>query len=393
MRFPAATQHELLVRNTVDHWLRLRVFTLLWVVVVSVYRPMTQREQAIPAWPPSEPLLGWIERVVLAPWQRWDVKYFMSIVESGYRLDNGTAQWHPLYPWLSKPFALLTGTPLLGLLAVSSLAGLGFFLVYRRLASLDLSPDEAVFSEKLARLFPVSFILFAPYSEALFLLCAAWCLLEARNGRWIQAGVAGALATLTRQQGLFLLLPLAWELWAARARWRQWACAAMIPGAMALWIVFRAFALADVHPDLSSVNAFVYSVVISPSSAAVVQQQAFLPPWKALTLAVAAGWSVPNIVDAILAGLFMILVVLAWPRMRASYRLYVVTITVVSFALYTGPKFPYMGLPRHLLLAFPTFIGAAPAISSGAGRRLVSLMLLGSFMFLLVCYEFEAWIP
>ena len=45
--------------------------------------------------------------------------------------------------------------------------------------------------------------------------------------------------------------------------------------------------------------------------------------------------------------------------MTISYRIYSLTMTWLAFSYYTGPYYPYMGLPRHLLLAFPVFIGLA----------------------------------
>ena len=48
-----------------------------------------------------------------------------------------------------------------------------------------------------------------------------------RRRRWLFAGLAGALATLTRQQGIVLALPLAWELWVLEGH--RWG-AALVPG-------------------------------------------------------------------------------------------------------------------------------------------------------------------
>ncbi|NJM06848.1 hypothetical protein HC891_12670 [Candidatus Gracilibacteria bacterium] len=59
---------------------------------------------------------------------------------------------------------------------------------------------------------------------------------------------------------------------------------------------------------------------------------------------------------------FLVLSVLTWPRMRGSYRIWSLIAIVLSFSYYTGPFYPYMGLPRHLLLAFPVFIGLAPLV-------------------------------
>src|SRR5687767_8468695 len=63
----------------------------------------------------------------------------------------------------------------------------------------------------LVALFPTGFFLLAPYPEALFLALTVASLYLARQGRWWLAGLAGLLAALTRFQGAFLALPLAYE--------------------------------------------------------------------------------------------------------------------------------------------------------------------------------------
>src|SRR3954447_16181751 len=100
---------------------------------------MTDREKTIALWPPSHPYFAWAERVIAAPWQRWDAHYYVAIVERGYQADDGTTQFHPLLPLLAKPFYWSAA---LGLLIVSSLASLAFAIAFYRLASLDIANSE-----------------------------------------------------------------------------------------------------------------------------------------------------------------------------------------------------------------------------------------------------------
>lgn len=385
-------------------WLALRVLTSLWAALVSPLRPDSPVEQVVPLWPPSISFTLWLERALLAPWQRWDATYYLGIVQHGYRLDNGSAQFHPLFPWLAQALTWVTGQPLLALWLVSSLATLALLLIYERLALLDLSRRAARLSILIFVFFPPAFIFFAPYSESLFLLWVVLSFFWARKRRWWQAGLAGALATLTRQQGLFLILPLAWELWEAAERkprqaiaaWRDWLSLVLIPLGFLLWIIYRAVALHDLQVDSSGLQALIYSVVISPSSSQVVPYQAFLWPWQALWLALAKLWRAFEIslaIDLALASVFLALLALAWKHMRLSYRIYAVVITLASFAYHTGPFYPYMGLPRHLLLAFPVFIG----LGSVLRRRWQQLMVvslggLGIFC-LLMLYVIQGWVP
>lgn len=385
-------------------WLFLRVLTSLWAALVSTLHPLTAREQSIALWPPSTPWGAWLERVLLAPWERWDVKWYLQIVTQGYQPSDGTAQFHPLFPWLAMPLARLTGDPLLGLLIVASLSGLFMLLAFWQLATLDLAPDSANVSAWLLLSAPVSFVLSAPYPEALFLLWAVLCFLFARRKSWWLAGGAGALAVLTRQQGLLLALPLAWELWESAGRdwrralrsWRDWLSLALIPGGMLFWVLYRAWILHDVHVDTNSFHTLVYSLLISPSASQVVPEQTFMWPWQALALALRQFGQAPDyrqLLDLGLGGIFVLSLILGWKQLRMSYRIYAVAVAWVSFSYYTGPKYPYMGLPRHLLLAFPIFIGLGALVRKPWQRLSLLAVNLFGMSFLLLQYVLKGWVP
>jgi hypothetical protein len=86
------------------------------------------------------------------------------------------------------------------------------------------------------------------------------------------------------------------------------------------------------------------------------------------------------------------LIALAWRGMRTSYRIYAIVIGLVSFSYHTGPFYPYMGLPRHLMLAFPVYIGLGRII----GGPMRPLLIIGGtlgMLFLLLLYLLEAWTP
>src|SRR5262249_17861631 len=99
------------------------------------------------------------------------------------------------------------------------------------------------------------------------------------------------------------------------------------------------------------------------------------------------------VIDLTLGAGYLVLLGLAWRRLRISYRIYSLAIVALSLGYYTGPFYPYMGLPRHLLLACPVFI----CIGSVVRRPLplVVLIVLGSLgmLFLLLQYVIEGWVP
>jgi len=305
---------------------------------------------------------------------------------------------------LAVPLARWINAPILSLLLVSVIASLSCWAVLIRLGQLDVSEKDAWFGSLLWACFPVSFILFAPYSEALFLLWAVLCLLQARHHRWWLAGGFGALAVLTRRQGLLLILPLTWELWQSQDKdlteaWRHlrdWISLLLIPATFGVWIGYRRLCLSDVTIEMGGLQSFIYSFLISPDAQQVVPVQGFFWPWQVL------GWAVrillergtyQHVLDLGLAALFLMVTVISWRYLRPSYRLYVLAIILLSFSYYTGAANPYMGLPRHLMLGFPVFIGVSQAVRERRPRMwlLAGNLLLLSWM--VVQYVFHVWVP
>ncbi len=383
-------------------WAGLRVISGIVAAFASTLRPITDLEQRVSAWPPAPPLSLWLERMLVAPWARWDALWYERIVRFGYRPDDGTAQFHPLYPWLAVPLDRLGIPPMLALLTVSTLAALGLLVLLYRMAEQEAGPSQATLSTLLFATFPAACVLFAPYPEGLFLIWAVLAMMWAREGRLWAAGVAGGLAALTRQQGLFLLLPLAWELWDAgrrgRAEYRpvHGLSLLLVPLGYGLWTAYRLLILRDASPDFSSIHGLIYSLLVSPSASQVVPVQEFLWPWEALRRAIvhlARTGDMDTAYDLVLAGFFMALLALAWRHLRTGDRLYVAAVVLAAFAYHTGSLHPYMGLPRHLLLAFPVFLPLGRVVRRRWQRLVLVITTSVGWMFMTALYVLHAWVP
>lgn len=378
-------------RLSVLLWLGLRVASVIVALFAFHFRPRGSGIRVFTS----------ITSFLLAPFYFWDVQYYVEIVTNGYQSGSPTTNFHPLYPLIAKLVAVVIREPLLSLLLVSSIAGVLLVIAFYRLAKLDCNEQQAWQATALLLCWPASVALFLPYTEALFLLLSVYCFFAARHQRFWLAGLAGALATLTRQQGLFLVLPLAWEIWEASGRrWssavRQSLSLLLVPAAYALWVVYRGVAINDVHPDFSSIQTFLHTVMISPSSYEITERHAFLPPWLTIWRGVGVFWrnqvSPYAYIDLFLATGFIVLFVLSWRYLRTSYRVYCIAIILVSLSFYAADENPFLALPRHLLLAFPVFIGLA---ASYQFRRLPFLLflLIECQIGLLVCFVWMRWVP
>jgi hypothetical protein len=185
--------------------LGLFVLGLLTVSLVPMQPPV-----GVPGWPAQPQTPGWHNAVTA--WERADALWFLRIASSGYRLDDSSAAFFPLFPMLVRAVAWLTdGRYLLAGFLVSNVALIAGLTV---LFKLTLEEAGELFARRTVLylcLFPTAFFLFAPFSEPLFLALAVGAVYAARHRTWLAAGLLGAGAAATRSIGILLCMVLAVE--------------------------------------------------------------------------------------------------------------------------------------------------------------------------------------
>ena len=204
---------------TEDVDLRRGLRTCLWVfvglrVAVSLLSvmgvglvPLLKEGVDVPGWPAPLVTAGWHN--ALGALERQDALWFLRIADRGYRPDDGSAAFFPLYPLLVRGVAVLTGgrTLLAGIL-VSNASFLGALIVLYGLTTLEFGEAHARTTVVTLALFPTSFFFLAPYSESTFLLLSVSAFWFARRDRWTLAALAAALAAMTRSVGVVLAVAL-----------------------------------------------------------------------------------------------------------------------------------------------------------------------------------------
>ena len=163
---------------------------------------------------PRVPHVGPVRDALLAPVSRWDAVHLQLIAEHGYsRGSSGFSAkdltaFFPGYPLAARAAGELFGSLLLGGVLVSMAALVAALVLLHRLTELDLGTSAARRTVLLVAFFPTAVFLSAFYSESLFLALSVGSIYAGRRGRWAIAGALGAFASVTRNTGVLLVVPL-----------------------------------------------------------------------------------------------------------------------------------------------------------------------------------------
>lgn len=287
----------------------------------------------------------------LGLWSRWDAVHYVSLAENGYQA-TGEARflivYYPLFPWLIRIASLIFRNSVVSALIVVAIASVVAGLLLKRLVKLDFPDDVAERAVWFMFIFPSSVVLHAPYTESVFLALAIGSFLAARNDRWFAAGFLGALACLSRVNGLVLIPSLVVEAghqyWTTR-RWRwDW-----------LWIGiiglgFVAYLLLN------------YWVQGNPLIFMTYQREHWFHtvswPWLVIRekmLMALHGTGEGGAITGVQDFLFLILgfaaTVWSFIKLRPSYAVWM----IFNWLLFTSATF-LIGVARYTLIMFPLFI-------------------------------------
>jgi hypothetical protein len=151
---------------------------------------------------------GYFGNLLAAPFARWDSVWYLTIAHAGYGHEAARTAFFPLYPLLTRWLGYLTGSDLVAGVVISLVAFAVALILMYRLVTLELDGELARLTLLLVAFCPMAYFFSAVYSESLFLALSLGCLWQARNGRWMWAGLLGGLGAAARSSGIALIVPL-----------------------------------------------------------------------------------------------------------------------------------------------------------------------------------------
>jgi len=323
-----------------DDWLVigwvLTIRVLLFVFGSKSYQILENKRTA--GW------FGWLDL-----WNRWDADQYLKLAKFGYTNASVWKAWfYPLYPWSIRIVAFLNGNYLVSALVVSAASLFVAALLLRRLVEIDFSPQVALRSVWFFLIFPTAYFLHAPYTESLFLALVLGSVLAARREIWWLAGTLGALAWMTRANGIVLVPALAveagYQLWKTK-RWNwKWLWIALVPVGFGVYLFLNWRVTGDPFA------AFRMRKTMSSTSVAW--------PWVGMrgALGIMMDWKpgqaeMVGTQEFVFALLGLIGVVVSWIKLRPIYAIWMTG----NWLLFAGVTF-LESMPRYTLTMFPIFI-------------------------------------
>lgn len=322
----------------------------------------------------------------------WDSGWYFDIAKRGYYYSadgQSSIAFFPLYPMLMRalasPFGATDRTLWVAGIVVSCVAFVLALVALHRFAERVLGSREAAFRTVLCvAVFPHSLFMTRVYSESLFLLTSVLAVSHAYDQRWKTAGLWGALATLTRPNGILIAVPLAVLAIADRPGVRP----AAVRG---LWLL-------PLPAVLAGFCVFVYTLSGDPLAWLSAQSQwgYFLwnPPWEQLLKLLGrlekyglydyffVSPRAPfHFFNGLIALLFLALTPAVFKRLGAGMGMYVLVSLLIPLSSNS-----LEGIGRYAAVLFPVFIllGSVESRRIHEGIVITGALLLALFVALFV---------
>jgi hypothetical protein len=343
---------------------------------------------------------------------RGDAGWYLGIAVDGYRWSQVDRQqnvaFFPAYPMLVRAGGWLVGARpqlradqyqpgVVRLAWMAVLVSVGAFfwaLVYLyRLAAPQIGDERALVALALAASYPFAVFFSAPYTEALFMLCAAGAFFHVLHGQAGRAAIWGAIAGLTRPNGCFLAVPLGMlALTYAVPPLRAWSDAVYRGGPAAAGRVPRAktaaLLVAAIAPAVGILvhSAYVWTLAGRPFAWVEVQQRGWGRVYRGLSPLVTGPYehianaglyeytrAVPlDVLNSLAAILALGTLWALARRLGLAYALFI--------ALNLGPPLVaggVMSMGRFTSVMFPTFIYLGLALPERARLPAISAFAVG----------------
>jgi hypothetical protein len=317
-------------------------------------------------WGYYSPTFNITTKTWLLMWLRWDALWYLKIAEHGYQKVDSLA-FFPTYPLLIRGVHDVTRLPFdVAALLLSNAMCLGFLFVFWALMAEYF--DESVRRRALwaALAFPTAFFMSAAYTESTFLFLSLMVFWLAKRQRFWWAGLFAIGATLTRNEGVFTVIPILWQYYLSRGfRFRvELLSIFSVPLAMAGFMYFQWRHFGNPLAFIDSQSAWGRHITW---------------PWVGITLAIGRIWhgsslqasTVLSMIDLSSSVVSALLWLYSRKRLPVDWMIYwgVLWLIDVSAPSPYG-RSPLLSMSRLVLILFPMYVGLGILTENSTWQRL-----------------------
>ena len=339
-------------------------------------------------------------------WARWDSVWFLRIAEYGYDQASpagAATAFFPLYPVSVHLLGdALFGHYVLAGILVSLTASLVAFYLLHLVAEERLGVDGARRAVLYLAVFPLTFLLMAVYSEALFLALSLGAFVLADRRRWAGAWTLAGLTLLTRAAGAALVPALLLLAWRSKNRRRA---LGTFPITLALAALYPIYLWRELGDPLAFARAQgLWHRHLSAAGPLGGLWDGLRASWAGLEQVVSGShthryWPAVEDVDPLRVGLlnlasfaflilFTWLTIIAWRRFGAPYGLFC-ALSVVLPLCTPSSEWPLQSLPRLGLAVFPFFL--ALAVVGGRPRVHTAILTISALLLGVALTQWALW--
>lgn len=308
-------------------------------------------------------------------WARWDAVHYLDIAQLGYTAvgeNRFQIVFFPLYPALVAALNVVVDDYLISAFVVSGVASVALGLVFRELVRMDYSEKIAQFSVLFLFVFPSAFVLHIPYTESLFLAVTVGCFLAARKRRWLLVGILGALACLTRINGLILMPALLFEVWAERRETKRfnpdWLWLFLLPSGFISYLALNYYVTGNATMFMTHQREHWHRYFRLPWFG-------IWETWKTIFYEKPTNVVMRGFQELLFVGIGLLAIVAGWRELRGSYRVWM----ILNWLLFVSTSF-VLSVPRYTLVLFPLFI--LMALAAARNRQASVLLMVWSILYL-----------
>lgn len=280
---------------------------------------------------------------ILSLWIPWDGSHYIDIAKNWYQTTGDPINFivfYPLYPILIKISNIVLGNFSLSAIIISWIFSISASVFLYELVLLDFNKRVALLSVWFLNIFPTAYFLQAAYTESLFLTTSLATLYFYRKRSFIKSGLIGALATMTRINGIILLPIFFIE---SKKLGKNLISLFLTPIGFFIYLLINLYTFHD---------PFYFSKILSSHW---YKQLAW--PWISIRNLInfypsqTGDYYYLFLAELITIFLLAIATLLVYIKVRKSYGIYM----FLNLLLFTSTSF-IMSTPRYALVLFPIFI-------------------------------------